>query len=300
MPVFPSGVFVGGSLGAGAAVTHTSFDHHIKSKKIVAPDSVRFDYLVNNYPILGNRQHGDCEVAGAYHLLQTQMAVAGQTIALPTEAEALRVFYYLNHNTENGLYGYQILDYWKNYGLNGIKIEEWSNININWDRTPYNEAKDYEDTKGQIKKAVWLFGGAMLEILFPDGFDDQYIANQPWTPEYNYQISDKLFIFSNYSTYANRWIPPGTTYVNPPNGSNGHCMTICGYDDDWVYVVTWGLVKKLSWDYLFHYVTGVFAIAPINWLELSKKRLAGYTDAQLKQFLAGFKSPQFQYNEVVD
>lgn len=45
----------------------------------------------------------------------------------------------------------------------------------------------------------------------------------------------------------------------------GHAVNVVGYDQNYVSVVTWGAVKKMSWGFWDTYVDEVWAILPSDW-----------------------------------
>jgi hypothetical protein len=73
-----------------------------------------------------------------------------------------------------------------------------------------------------LKKAVAYFGGVYVGIQVPDNAMDQFRAGQPW---------------SLVADWQNQGI------------EGGHAIPILGYDDQWMYCVTWGAVQKMAWDW---------------------------------------------------
>jgi hypothetical protein len=96
-----------------------------------------------------------------------------------------------------------------------------------------------------VKQAIFEFGALSLGMNFPKSAMDQFNAGAPWTPV------------------------PGAEL------DGGHCVIAVGYDDDWVYVVTWGQVVKMSWAFWDEYVEESWAVISPAWrgvsgLDLSK------------------------------
>jgi hypothetical protein len=73
-----------------------------------------------------------------------------------------------------------------------------------------------------LKQAVAYFGGAYIGIQVPQNAEEQFKAGIPWTLDPGWQ---------NQSIVG------------------GHAVPILGYDAQWLYVVTWGAVQQMAWDW---------------------------------------------------
>lgn len=49
----------------------------------------------------------------------------------------------------------------------------------------------------------------------------------------------------------------------------GHCVMVVGYDTQWVYVVTWGHVQRMSWDFWDKYVDESWALISRDWTSVT-------------------------------
>ena len=72
-----------------------------------------------------------------------------------------------------------------------------------------------------------------------------------------------------------------------PNPNNGHCIPAVGYDERNLYVVTWGALKPMSWQFYDAYADEVFAVLSNDWIN-AKLGVApsGFNLAALNQDLA--------------
>jgi len=73
-----------------------------------------------------------------------------------------------------------------------------------------------------LKQAVAFFGGVYVGIQVPTNAQTQFASGLPWT------------------------LDPGWE-SQPIEG--GHAIPILGYDDQWLYCVTWGAVQQMAWDW---------------------------------------------------
>lgn len=51
------------------------------------------------------------------------------------------------------------------------------------------------------------------------------------------------------------WSIPGSVSAedSAPKVANGHCVTAIGYSEEGIYVVTWGTLKTVSWEFYQRY-----------------------------------------------
>jgi hypothetical protein len=73
-----------------------------------------------------------------------------------------------------------------------------------------------------LRQAIAYFGGVYVGIQVPTNAQDQFRAGQPWT-------------------LVSGWAQ------QPIEG--GHAIPLLGYDDQWLYAITWGAVQKVAWDW---------------------------------------------------
>jgi hypothetical protein len=122
----------------------------------------------------------------------------------------------------------------------------------------------------QAKDAVNLFGSCYIGVALPD------FAVQPGT--------DFL---------KTPWVvpPKGPVGDAAPNPDNGHCIPAVGYDDRNLYVVTWGALKMMSWQFYQTYMDEAFAVLSPDWISAKLgKAPSGFDMAALKQDLAAVTS----------
>jgi hypothetical protein len=86
----------------------------------------------------------------------------------------------------------------------------------------------------------------------------------------------------------------------PPHGPHGdaapdpkghHCISAVAYDSRKLYVVTWGQVKSMSWQFYRAYCDEAYAILSDDFLS-KKKTPNGFDMAQLKKDLAAIGTVQ--------
>jgi hypothetical protein len=65
------------------------------------------------------------------------------------------------------------------------------------------------------------------------------------------------------------WLVPGKGAVGDaaPNPANGHCVPAVAYDQRFIYVVTWGAIKTMSWQFYAAYADEAFAVLSPDWID---------------------------------
>jgi hypothetical protein len=136
------------------------------------PAAVDWTEKVATWGMLANDAVGDCTVASGYHLDEVWTANTS-TEVIATDAQALADYSAIsgytpdNPDSDTGCALIDVLNYWRQTGLNGRKIMAYAQVNCK--------------NITRMKTAVALFGGIYLGIQVPSRAMDQFNAGQPWT-----------------------------------------------------------------------------------------------------------------------
>ena len=216
------------------------------------PPSVDYTKPVKTWPMMGNDQYGDCTCAAAGHMIEEWTANTGQAEIL-SDAQILKAYNHFAHgNADAGANMLDVLNYWRKTGIGNDKITAFAQLE------PQNDV--------QLRDAVNLFGAAYIGLALPD------FAVPPDT--------DLLTV---------PWIVPGTgpTGNAAPNPNNGHCVPAVAYDQRFIYVVTWGAIKTMSWQFYDTYADEAFAVLSADWIDKKLgKAINGFDMATLTADLA--------------
>ncbi|KVX18166.1 hypothetical protein WL02_13885 [Burkholderia ubonensis] len=106
----------------------------------------------------------------------------------------------------------------------------------------------------QIKQAVHLFGLAYVGMQVPANAETQFDDGEAWTLAPGWQ-SQRIV--------------------------GGHAVPIVGYDETYFYVITWGAVQKMAYDWWQTYGDEAWAILPQEF-----KEAGGYDNLNLPQLMA--------------
>jgi hypothetical protein len=134
-------------------------------------------------------------------------------------------------------------------------LKHWRTAGIGGDRiVAFARLRDGDIT--QAKLAMSLFGSCYLGLALP-----------------NFAVETRK-----------RWdVQPGGAR---PNERNGHCVPAVGYDAEYLYVVTWGRLKAVSWRFYCAYMDEAYAVLSRDWLKSNRTAPSGFDLAALKRDLA--------------
>lgn len=172
------------------------------------PTSVIYDNMPD-IGMLGNDEAGDCVEAGVGHVVEqdTQYATGAEQVV--STADTLALYTTLtgyNPNDPSTDRGTVVQD----------ALDYWRKRGVfgGHKLTAFAAVKLSDWT--EIELAVFIFGQVVIGFNFPESAMEQFNIGMPWTVEKG----------------------------SPIDG--GHCVVLVGYDADWLYVLTWGTVQKMS------------------------------------------------------
>jgi hypothetical protein len=184
----------------------------------------------------GNADHGCCVVDGAFQRVRVARAiVAGDTrdFDWPQVDPVYRTWsgYDGTDATDQGCDSERAAVLWEQKGLRWS--DEWLDLPTVRSVDPANVA--------HIKAAVAFTGPVQLDLALPLAWQDP--ASTVWT------------------AISGPWGAKGSW------GNHRTCGT--GYDKDGLYVLTWGLLRLVTWAALAAYALGVEACVSRSWLDVT-------------------------------
>ena len=208
-------------------------------------DCLDYEKKVAIWGVMGNDTLGDCTCAAAGHLVQEWTANNAGMVVVP---DADIIAFYRNFSpapTDDGANLLDVLNLWRQTGLPGHNIAAYAAL----ETANTTEAKD----------AVNLFGGCYIGLALP-----------------NFAVP------GGYGDPSVDWVVPqgGAVGDAAPNSANGHCVPAIAYDDRNLWVVTWGVLKPMSWQFYTTYMDEAYAVLSNEWLTNGKSP-AGFDFAQL-------------------
>jgi hypothetical protein len=199
------------------------------------PASENFEKKVAKWPMMMNDRLGDCTCACAGHMIEEWTKYAGDPFT-PSDPAVLKAY------EDVGGYkpGQEDTD-------NGAVVIDVLNY---WRKTGVGKHKILAyaalepKNHDQVKDAVVLFGNCYLGVALPVSAQRQTV----WA------------------------VPPGGPVGHGAPGSwGGHAIPVVAYDVRGLTVVTWGALKRMTWEFLDAYCDEAYAVLSEDFL--NKKHL---------------------------
>lgn len=229
------------------------FGKYLTPQLPAPPASVTNYDKVPSWPMYDNDQYGDCTCAAAGHMIQNWTASAGTEVTPPDQTVLAFYEHFVGSPPppDAGCDMLSVLRYWRRAGLGQDKITAFASLEL--------------QSQPQAQTAVYLFGSLYIGVALPD-FAVAQGANWLDIP----------------------WVVPAGGAVGDaaPNSSNGHCIPAVGYDAEQLWIVTWGALKSMGWDFYNAYADEAFAVLSQDFIESSGVAPEGFDLNALKADLS--------------
>ena len=227
------------------------FGSYLTADLPTPPESVTYYQKVPTWPIYYNDQYGDCTCAAAGHLIQNWTANASTEITPPdpTVLSFYEHFVGTPPPPDEGCNMLSVLRYWRKAGLDQHKVDAFASVKL----------KD----QVQAQNAVYLLGGIYIGVALPNfAVNAQDMLSVPWV------------------------VPPGGPVGDAaPNQNNGHCIPAVGYDAEQLWIVTWGALKSMGWDFYDAYADESYAVVSSDFIGSSGDSPEGFDLTALRRDL---------------
>ncbi|HTU42104.1 MAG TPA: hypothetical protein VMF10_10355 [Candidatus Aquilonibacter sp.] len=206
----------------------------------------------NGWGMMDNDTQGDCTCAAAGHMIMDWTANTGKEAIVPNPKILAFYNHFAHGNPDAGANMLDVLNYWRKQGLDAHKIIAFAALELK--------------SNTQVMDAVNLFGACYIGVALP-----------------NFAVAPG----KNPLTIP--WVlpPKGPVGDAAPNPQNGHCIPAVAYDQRNIYIVTWGQLKSMSWQFYAAYAEEAFVVLSQDWFnkQLGGKAPNGFDLAALKQDL---------------
>jgi hypothetical protein len=201
------------------------------------------------FAMLGNNQYGDCVEAGYAHQVQIWKDRAGGAF-VPTDAEALGAY--------TAITGFNPSDPNTDKGTDMLTaVGYWKSTGMAGQMiTAY--ATLNPQAPAEISESIAWYGGAYIGVQLPLSAQDQ--VGKQWT------------VTTGPNAVAGSW--------------GGHCIPLCGYDQDQLWCVTWGALQAMTWQFFTTYCDEAFVLLATDWIAASGQSPSNLAWGQLLADLA--------------
>jgi hypothetical protein len=184
------------------------------------------------FAMLANDQYGDCVEAGYAHMVQIWGDRAGKTF-VPDNTEVLGAYTAItgfNPNDPNTDQGTDIL----------TAVGYWKSTGLGGQQiSAYASVSPLDRT--QVSEAIAWYGGLYIGVQLPKSAQSQ--VGTEWT------------VTTGPDAAAGSW--------------GGHCVPLCGYDQNTLWCVTWGALQPMTWEFLSTYCDEAFVLLAQEWVAAS-------------------------------
>lgn len=228
-------------------------DYLSLSKLPPAPESGGHVNLVTEHDLFGNDQYGDCVCAEAGHTTILFNKEANKDVQITTD-NVLEMY--------SALTGFNPNDPSTDQGTDMAKAAKWRKKTGLLDASGkrHKISAYLALTPGNIeelKQAIHLFSCVGVGWELPESAQMQFEAGLPWTVTHS-----------------------------PIEG--GHDTGAIGYDPDFIYIITWGKVQKVTYEFFSKYCDEGIVYFSEEMLE-NGKSLEGFNVSQLRADLGALK-----------
>ena len=226
------------------------FGTYVTSALAPPPASINYGDKVATWPMYDNDRYGDCTCAAAGHMIQNWTANASAEVTPPPPS--VLTFYEHFVGTppppDAGCDMLSVLRYWRKQGLDTHKVMAFASIQLS--------------NRTEAQNAIFLLGSIYIGVALP-----------------NFAVQGDMLTVP--------WVVPATGPVGDaaPNPNNGHCIPAVAYDADNLYVVTWGELKSMSWQFYDAYADESYAVLSQDFIEKNGLDPAGFDLAALEKDL---------------
>lgn len=196
------------------------------------PQAVHYYDKVAKWPLYYNSVYGDCTCAAAAHMIQNWTANAGKEVTVPDQSVLKFYEHFVGSPppADAGCNMLPILKYWRKRGLDDHKIHAFASVKMR-----HNQ---------EAKSAIHLTGGIYIGVSLPDFTLAGDMETVPWVVPHGGPVGDAK-----------------------PNTQNGHCIPAVGYTDEHLWVVTWGTLKQMTWEFYSAYADECYAVVSPDFIE---------------------------------
>lgn len=212
-----------------------------------APQETNLTAKITNLGVMLNDTLGDCTCAAVGHTIQQWTAESGTQIILSDS---------IIESLYEAVGGYVKGDPTTDNGAVELDVLNYWKKNKVAGHTLAAYVSVNPHKIEEVKNAVYYFGNAYIGVQLPISAQDQDI----WDV-----------------------VPDDGKGDSEPGSWGGHAIIVCAYDVNYLYVITWGAIKKVTYAWFNMYCDEAYALLSSDWLNpTSGKSPEGFDLATLQ------------------
>ena len=207
----------------------------------LAPATADYSGKLSNLGMMGNDKLGDCTCAAVGHVIQEWTSEAQPKEVIIPDGDIIKLY--------EAVGGYVPGNPSTDNGAVEVDVLNY------WLANPLDghalsafaavEPKNHNE----VKDAVYIFGNCYIGLALPLSAQTQTV----WT------------------------VPPGGPQGNGAPGSwGGHAVPVVAYDQRGLTCITWGALKRMTWQFWDAYCDEGYGLLSKDWLEASGKAPQGF------------------------
>lgn len=218
------------------------------------PASVAWQDKVAGWSMMLNDRIGCCAIAAPGHMDQLWSTADGSTPVVPTDQQVLAEYSAVSGYdpqtgaNDNGCAMLDVMNRWRQVGLFGRKIDAYAAVSLH--------------DHAEVATAIWTLGGINTGVQMPLAWQNSNVWDVP---------RHRLRFWQHWQWSQGSW--------------GGHDIPIFGYDQQFLYAVSWGQVIRITWAAWDAYFVEAYAALCNLWTGPDGKAPSGFDVAALQQDL---------------
>ena len=215
-----------------------------------SPASADYSAKITSLGMMRNADLGDCTCAAIGHIIQSWTANAGIQF-IPSDNDILSLY--------ERACGYNPSDPSSDQGGVETDVLNYWRKNPVAGHTLSAYAAVEPGNHADVQDAVWLFGAAYIGVALPISCQSQDVWTVPAS---------------------------GTSGDGMPGSWGGHAVPVVGYNSRGLTCITWGSLKRMTWQFWDTYCDEAYALIGPDWIEKNGVSPSGFDIATLTSDLA--------------
>jgi len=206
-----------------------------------APKTENYGKTIASWPMMGNDTIGDCTCAAAGHMVECWTGNASSTPVVISDNSIIQAY--------SAITGYDPTTGANDNGAVEIDVlNYWRQTGIGGHKIVAYAALE-PGNRNHVTDGIYLFGGVYIGLGLPISAQHQKVWSVP---------------------------PGGPVGSGAPGSWGGHAVPVVEYDKHGLTVVTWGMLKRMTWGFWGAYCDEAYALLSEDFIGPGGKAPSGF------------------------